>query len=402
MKKHSNQSNCWWFLLVVLILGASSSEVYGDEPQSVSVKKDTEHPGIAISAVKEPLPQKEIPSDEMISGNQALTSLDPEISADENPLPESLSTAHFPQRLIEHGPWKLSSHESLTFTRDKVETEANGNHVTFDLKDLSLKSVTFVGYVLGPFTPFNDYLDVYFDTVDSIRSLVGRAKAEEDQKSTKDQTLTDGLEQAANLLIEIRKQAVTLKARAQEEEEYLKLMAAIRDYLKGEMPAYDSLTFSKTKNERGTEVWQGKMKMESSPSGQAISIRNFTFQKAKEEYVVLGVVDYNAENHLVAEEHFDYDTSYELRKYQMKAFYQDGHVMRDKETRFDSGVPQSRYLEEFSLAGSRTRFVREIFYDNGMLKSTTDFDYLKSKKYIYEFDLQGKAVNSKVETLQGI
>lgn len=324
----------------------------------------------------------------------------------ESTLPEFSKEADFFEdltfhpRVVSRGKIQLSQHESITFETQKITAESFGNQIELNLRDQNLTSQTFAGYVLGPFNPRNDYMNVYDDTLGSVEKLIEQAIEREEKNPKTSSELAASLKQAHETVFEFQRRTRMLKAKADEEQASLKLLEALRDHYQGELPDYEEVKFESDQDARGQEIQKVVLRLPWNEKDPAeVSERVISLKLVKEDFQIVEVVDRGAKNQVIVQERYDYDAGRQLRKIQAKAFYLDGKLRTDREERFDNGIRQSRYREEFSPGGQKTRLVREIFYENGILKSTADFDYLKGQKHSYLFSSDGQALSSNIEPI---
>ncbi len=306
----------------------------------------------------------------------------------------------FHPRLIQRAKIQLSQHEAITFESQKIVAESFGNQVVLNLRDQNLTSQTFAGYVLGPFNPRNDYMNVYDDTLGSIEKLIEQALEREEKNAAPSPELAGSLKQAHETFVEFQRRTRMLKAKADEEHESMKIIEALRDHYEGELPDYDDLKVTSEKDRRGDEIKKVVMTLPHSDQGSGTQEKIFSLKLVKEDYQVLEAVEHNAEKKVLLSERYNYDAERQLRRIESTAYYLNGKVKADREERYDSGIQQSRYREEFNPEGKKTRLIREIFDESGKLKSTTDFDYLNGQKHSYLFSPEGQALSSNIEPIQ--
>ena len=316
----------------------------------------------------------------------------------ENYLTISFSDLHFDSALSAKGEVKLSDHESLLFQNDSVIAHAYGNQVSLNLEDQKLLCVSFSGYVLGPFIPSQDYLGIYFETIDSLKALVDKSRNLEKKKEAKDETYLQALSQAKNTLDEFLKRTKKIREETAKEDLKTRIKDAIHRYYEGDIPDHQSLIFQEIK-ENEKSHWEAVMTFVSNREIGKIKNRTFIFHVIRDDFAVVEIQDRDAEGRALLKETLDYDSDFVIKDHRIKAFYLNGVVKTDHDLRYEDGIKSTRYYREFNETGNRLRFLSETFYQDGNTKTSSDYQYQSGKKFFYTFNSDGRVIYSSSEPL---
>ncbi|MSR76871.1 MAG: hypothetical protein EXS63_01380 [Candidatus Omnitrophica bacterium] len=311
----------------------------------------------------------------------------------------SFRDLHFDPKLSDKGEIKISGHESLLFQKDSIVAHSYGNQVSLNLEDQKMLCVTYIGYVLGPFTPSQDYLDGYIDTLESIKTLMNKAASLERTKEIKDETYLAGLSQAKTTLTEFAARTKKVREAIESEELNEHLRGAIERHYENDLPDYADLNFEEKKENKNSSHWEAVMTFNQAREAGKIQNRLFILKTIREDFAVVETQDRDAQNHVLVREIFDYDSAFKLKEHRIKNFYLSGKVKTDHDLRYEDGIKSARYYRVFDEQGKRARFLNETFYVDGNTKTSSDYQYLSKKKFFYKFNSDGRVTHSSTEPL---
>lgn len=302
------------------------------------------------------------------------------------------SDLKFPETLVTKEEIKISSHESVLFLADSIIGKLNDTTIVLDLRDQNLTSLSFAGYLLGPMTPANDYLDIYFQTLDCLDHLMANAKASADFSDQESFT------QAQAVLIDFRERTLRMKELGKEEFLKTNLEEVVREHYFGEMPEYEQIKIVESQKTGARKIRAQTLEMifEKDPQTGKNAERIFYFEKEKLNNRITRIQDQNTQGKVVNDEKFIYDGPASLKEHQIRTYDADGKKKTEDTIYFQEGTKNRRLYGEFDPAGKRLRQVNESFYEDGSIRTSSDYHDTTGKRYLYRYDSNGRMVSRNV------
>lgn len=365
-------------------------------PQSAETLRSA--PETSVAEISQTNPEGMVPQNELNSINHLMLekSIRPlmEIPTDEEGQKRKASFADlkFSPYLIQKGEIKISEHESILFEEGGLVARSFGNQVALNFGNQKLMSVTYVGYVLGPFGPDQDYLDVYFQTLDSIQKLFDKLSQKEENKE-----LTGHILNATKTFKEFYSRALKIKDQAAVDQQKMQAEDAIRDFYHGKLPAYEKIEIETGKN---SETLKAELWFEEEGQKKGIAQkRSVELQKIREEWKVKQAEDVDSFGTVLLKEEISYDVSGKIAQKKTLSYHSNGEMKMDSTIKYQQGIRQRRIYAEFDPTGLKIRHVNETFYDEGSIKTSSDYHYQSGKRYLFQYDPSGKMTASSSQPL---
>ena len=369
-------------LAALLILPSISPILWAGEVSSdqLIVKKFSETPVTKIA--EQFSPPKGVPSGAIFSSSP-LSQVEASIFHD----------LVFPQKLISK-EFQVSDHESILFKESEIEAKAYGSTLTLNLQNQKLTSLTFVGYVLGPFYPAHDYLNTYFPTLLALQKLIARIKTSPlSEKAVKG--LEPEIDQAVRILKVFEEKASHVKKNKEEEYQQNRIVQALENLYGGQLPENRGIEITRLSGDKKeTGDWQAVLQLSKEKIPGKIQNRLIRFEERPEGFLALEIQDRDFKNEIQVRETFTYAQKRSLTHHLMESFHTNEKLKMSSLVIYDDGMKTNRYYNQYDDSGARIRHVNETYYGNGELKASSDFRYTSGKRYFQKFSLAGKKLLS--------